>query len=637
MKKSSLFYGFIGLIWLASPLAQAYQVSNGKIYDANQQEIKLYGVNWFGFETRNYVPHGLWARNWQDMITQMQNLGFNAVRMPICPVSLQANTQPNSIDYSQNADLQGLSSLQILDLMMAEFAQRGMYVLLDHHRPDCDAISTLWYTSSYSEAQWISDLTFMAERYAGNKALIGIDLKNEPHGEATWGTGDAVTDWKAAAERAASAVLAANSEVLIFVEGVETNPSCSGTLNHWWGGNLEPAACSKPEITASQLVFSPHVYGPDVYGQPYFSDASFPSNMTAIWDAHFGFLVDEGYAVIPGEFGGRYGHSGDSRDKTWQNAVVDYFISKDMHSFFYWSWNPNSGDTGGILQDDWSTVWDDKVALLQRLMSAENSNGNGTDSGSNSGTDSSTDNGGTDAGTDSGTDNGSTDGNTDSGTGNGSTDGNTDTGTDSSSTPTLLFQSADGRCGLSYSVKSQWNQGLVGEVHIHNLSASTVEGWHLQWTLSNAASISNYWNVSIFGQNSELHTTPLSWNQDIPAQGSVSFGFQLQFNALPAEYLGITSLTCGSDTSYSNDTSSQSADYQAGFEAAKALCASQPESCGIDVSGCEANAQYSASTGALYLPSVRLTGTSDDQRWEVYLEQQSDALIFEVRGLNLQQ
>uniref|UniRef100_UPI00358DD3A0 putative Ig domain-containing protein n=1 Tax=Microvirga sesbaniae TaxID=681392 RepID=UPI00358DD3A0 len=34
----------------------------------------------------------------------------------------------------------------------------------------------------------------------------------------------------------------------------------------------------------------------------------------------------------------------------------------------WWSWNPNSGDTGGILQDDWTSVHQNKVAELQPIM-----------------------------------------------------------------------------------------------------------------------------------------------------------------------------------------------------------------------------------------------------------------------------
>jgi endoglucanase len=30
-------------------------------------------------------------------------------------------------------------------------------------------------------------------------------------------------------------------------------------------------------------------------------------------------------------------------------------LARDIHSFFFWSLNPNSGDTGGLLLEDWIT------------------------------------------------------------------------------------------------------------------------------------------------------------------------------------------------------------------------------------------------------------------------------------------
>jgi chitinase len=38
-------------------------------------------------------------------------------------------------------------------------------------------------------------------------------------------------------------------------------------------------------------------------------------------------------------------------------------------SWTWWSWNPDSGDTGGILQDDWQTVNQNKVQGLTPIMS----------------------------------------------------------------------------------------------------------------------------------------------------------------------------------------------------------------------------------------------------------------------------
>lgn len=342
-----------------------YRVAGGQILHAGKA-VQLRGVNWFGFETELHVAHGLWKRNWQEMIAQMQGLKINAVRIPVCPASLHGIT-PGGIDYGKNPKLRGLNSLQVLDKLVSEFNSRGMYVLIDHHRPDCHAISPLWYTADYSEKQWIKDLAFIAHRYRAFPYFLGIDLKNEPHGKATWGAGDKATDWNTAAERAAKAVLKAAPDILVFVEGIEDTSRCSDAPHAWWGGNLGPMKCTPLKIDPDHLVLSPHVYGPDVHDQPYFDEADFPKNMPKIWDAHFGQFVADGFTVVPGEFGGRYGIAGDPRDRVWQNALVNYLRKKNITSGFYWSWNPNSGDTSGLLQTDWQTVWAPKLALLDHF------------------------------------------------------------------------------------------------------------------------------------------------------------------------------------------------------------------------------------------------------------------------------
>ncbi|WP_155392978.1 cellulase family glycosylhydrolase, partial [Xanthomonas albilineans] len=88
-------------LMLASSSAWSYAVKSGQVVDDSGNAVQLRGVNWFGFETPEHIAHGLWTRNWKDMITQMQSLGFNAVRVPFCPQTLHG-ASPGSIDYSQN-------------------------------------------------------------------------------------------------------------------------------------------------------------------------------------------------------------------------------------------------------------------------------------------------------------------------------------------------------------------------------------------------------------------------------------------------------------------------------------------------------------------------------------------------------
>jgi endoglucanase len=147
----------------------------------------------------------------------------------------------------------------------------------------------------------------LQKRYKNQANVIGADLKNEPHGQASWGTGNQATDWRLAAERAGNAIQAVNPNWLIVVEGVQTNVQGGQQLFHWWGGNLEgvknyPVRLNLPK----KLVYSPHEYGAGVYNQLWFSDPTFPNNMLNRWETGFNYIATQGIApVLIGEFGGR--------------------------------------------------------------------------------------------------------------------------------------------------------------------------------------------------------------------------------------------------------------------------------------------------------------------------------------------
>lgn len=333
--------------------------SGNRIVDATGREVRLTGVNWFGLETCNFTPHGLWSRSAGDLLDVVAALGSNVIRLPYSNQLFDPSSTPNGIDFYQNPDLKGLSGLQIMDTIIAKAAERGIAVLLDRHRPDCGSQSNLWYTDKVSEDKWISDWRMLARRYKGNAAVIGADLHNEPHGEATWGSGNAKTDWRMAAEKAGNAILDENPDWLIVVEGID---SYKGD-GYWWGGNLRgvqdaPVRLKMPD----RLVYSAHDYGPGVSGQSWFSAPDFPRNLAKIWDDHWGFIVDKNIApVLVGEFGGR--SVGNDIEGTWQRNIFDYIRTKKL-SYTYWSLNPNSGDTGGVLLDDWKTLNTGKQALL---------------------------------------------------------------------------------------------------------------------------------------------------------------------------------------------------------------------------------------------------------------------------------
>lgn len=332
-----------------------------QIVKPNGEPIQLTSVSWFGFETQNHVVHGLWSRNMEEMLDQIKSIGFNSLRLPYSNDILKPDTMPDSINFHANPKLEGKTALEIFDLLISEAANRELYIILDRHRPTSAQQSELWYTPEVSEEQWIKDWTFLAERYKNNQYVIAVDLHNEPHGFTRWGNGNPSTDWKAAAEKAGNAILNSNPSLLIIVEGIELGKDNS---NYWWGGTLDSIRELPVQLNIpNKVVYSPHDYGPNVFHQRWFDDSEFPTNLYELWNKKWGYIADEELAPIwIGEFGGR--ETGfDTTEGIWQQTLVQYIKEKGI-SYSYWSWNPNSGDTGGMLFDDWTSINEEKVKML---------------------------------------------------------------------------------------------------------------------------------------------------------------------------------------------------------------------------------------------------------------------------------
>ena len=350
--------------------------SGNQIIDSAGHSVQIAGVNWFGFEGTNQSPNGLWTRGYQDMMNQMVSLGFNTIRLPFSSDMLHSTATPGGIDFSKNPDLQGLTALQIMDKIVDYAGQIGLKIILDHHRSDPGAGTSgngLWYDAQHSQADWVSDWAMLATRYADKPQVIGADLHNEPY-NGTWG-GGGPNDWAAAAEQAGNAIGHVNPNWLIFVEGIGTYQGQS----YWWGGNLMGVKDRPIQLdVANKLVYSAHDYPDSVYPQPWFQGSDFPANLPAKFDQMWGYIYKENIApVYIGEFGTKLT---DPKDAPWLKAITAY-LGGDLDnngtrdipagnkgvSWTFWSWNPNSGDTGGILKDDWTSVNQNKLDYLKPI------------------------------------------------------------------------------------------------------------------------------------------------------------------------------------------------------------------------------------------------------------------------------
>src|SRR5262249_718134 len=169
------------------------------------------------------------------------------------------------------------------------------------------------------------------------------------------------------AQRAGNAILQINPNWLILVEGVDCyrsgSPDCYG-----WGGNLQgvrtaPVAFDVP----NRLVYSTHDYPESVSSHPWFNAPDYPHNLRQVVDSYWGYIQKQCIApVLVGEFGSKLETTSDQQ---WFSQLIQYLgTGSGGINWTIWSWNPDSGDTGGILENDWQTVNQTKQQSLNPIL-----------------------------------------------------------------------------------------------------------------------------------------------------------------------------------------------------------------------------------------------------------------------------
>ncbi|MGS0684700.1 cellulase family glycosylhydrolase [Nakamurella sp. GG22] len=494
---------FAGPTDAAAPTDNAWLHTDGsRIVTETGDEVIVRAVNWFGMETSNCAPHGLWQISLDQAMDQIASFGFTAIRLPYSSECLAGSgSSVSGVDSRVNPDLQQLSPLQIMDRVVDAAAARNLQIILDRHRPDSGSQSELWYTDRFPEQQWISDWVSLAERYRDRPTVIGADLHNEPHGSACWGCGDPATDWAAAATRAGDAVLAVNPHWLIFVEGVERQHTGGST---WWGGGLADAAAHPIELAVPhQLVYSAHDYPASVFAQTWFAATDYPGNLPAMWDRNWGYLQQQEIApVLLGEFGTKLATES---DRAWLDTLVRYIDDRKV-SFAYWSYNPNSGDTGGLVADDWRTPQQAKLDALAPLLEPHASPTRPPATTPPATTPAAT---------------------TPTATVPTATTPTATTPTattpTSTATPTTATPPAESAISARWSLQNQWATGYVAEI-VLTAADRPVHGWTLSWPDPHAVAVSSSWGMTCTAEDDRVSCTGTDWAAELAAGGSVRVG-----------------------------------------------------------------------------------------------------------------
>jgi endoglucanase len=341
-------------------LPAGYLSTDGsQIVDQSGNPVRIDAVGWNGTDgAAGSALSGLFATSYQNIIASMKADGFNTIRIPWSDVSLNAVPAAGEIDFSQNPDLQGLTTLQIYQKVVAYAGQIGMKVIFDHHTDDGGAngwggqqANGLWFdsgpgsngtdgdghTGTVTAAQFEQDTLTLAKTFSGNSTVVGFDLDNEPTpgpsgtNGINWGQGGP-DDIQAMYTAVGNAVEAADPGALIIAEGIleYSNPPTGSGLDSGvvapegdlTGVATDPVTLNVPD----KVVYSVHEYPNeigDIDGVTSDTGAEAIDRMNADW----GYLISQNIAPV---WIGELGADMTSTDaKNWAATLIPYLNGQD--------------------------------------------------------------------------------------------------------------------------------------------------------------------------------------------------------------------------------------------------------------------------------------------------------------------
>ncbi|KAH7029122.1 glycoside hydrolase superfamily [Microdochium trichocladiopsis] len=268
--------------WPDGPLT----TSGRWITDASGSVVQLAGVNWPA-HTAAMIPEGLQYQSVASIVGRIKQAGFNVVRLtyatemvdqiyagsqqqPGPDVSLRSAVDAvfgsgdgaallNDIlshNPSFSADTPRLS---LFDAIAAECGRQQIYVHLDNHVSKAGWCCTpldgnSWWGDTYFDAgNWTRGLSYMADHGKSWPNLVSMSLRNELrpplNNLSLTGTSYNWATWYAQMQRGASAIHAANSNLLVYLSGLDGDTT------------LGPVIQSTP-LSPSSTIFSRADFAP---------------------------------------------------------------------------------------------------------------------------------------------------------------------------------------------------------------------------------------------------------------------------------------------------------------------------------------------------------------------------------------
>ena len=272
------------------------------------------GINWFGFETEYKNLMCTWTNDIEWNIKKIKELDFNYIRLPF------------SLEFVNDGNWEEMDNFFNIAY------QYDIDVVLDFHRLHSTHQSFRPYDNHFTFDDFLDTWRIILDRYKSYSNLKGVDIFNEYQG-------NNVVEWNNLSRQIVSFIESQFPERFDFyVGGVR------------WGGNLYGVKLDDLPYN-DRITYTIHKY--------WFSDGIDEEAWAATFDK-------ENHKLISvGEWG--YKTDGTEFEKIFAIEFVDWLKDNNIRDTFFWTWTYNSGDTGGILKEDCTTVDYEKIRLLHNL------------------------------------------------------------------------------------------------------------------------------------------------------------------------------------------------------------------------------------------------------------------------------
>lgn len=279
-------------------------------------------------------PHPCWqgGMSIETGFRFLSSKGVNAIRVPISADLIthlddpQTSTFVNFLNIAYNYNMLVMIDLHVFAAATELIGNWHISNATYEYQPD--------YPLYRVKDLWVKLATFL-KAYPN---VFGADIKNEPH-NASW------SDWRGAASEIGKAILSANPNLFIVVEGVDTGAGYIGEASGW-GGALEGARNEPIDVgVPGKVIYSPHRYGKGIGDG---SATAIQNTSESGWNYYFGYLRDRSECVMMGEWG-----LGKRDDIAWNQSLAEYMARKGIDGF-YWAFSHTSADTTNILRESTS-------------------------------------------------------------------------------------------------------------------------------------------------------------------------------------------------------------------------------------------------------------------------------------------